>query len=84
MTDRDLKKRRETFSMNFDIYTPTKSFRIEDTASFRTHTASEMAKLIDSIGSLATAATYDFAYNVSRPIAVDSNTEDVVYILRKR
>jgi hypothetical protein len=83
-THRDLKLRQETFSMTFDIYTPTKSFRIEDSISFRTHTASEMAKLINSIGSLEIAATYDFAYDINQPISVDTQTEDVVYILRKR
>lgn len=83
-TGRDLKKRRETFSMQFDIYTPTKSFCIEDTISFRTHTASEMARLVSSIGSFEVAATYDFSYDIRQPISVDSASEDVVYILRKR
>ncbi len=84
MTDRDLKRRQETFAMTFDVYTPTKSFRIENTLSFRTHTAAEMAKLIDGVGSFEIVATHDFAYDINRPISVDSNTEDVVYILRKR
>lgn len=83
-TARDLKERQETFSMTFDIYTPTKSFRIEDTISFRTYTAAEMVKLIKSIGEFEIAATYDFAYNVKHPITVNSRTEDVVYILKKR
>jgi hypothetical protein len=82
--NRDLRKRQETFSMTFDIHTPTKSFRMEDTISFRTHTASEMARLINSCASFEIAATYDFAYDIHQPIVVDSNTEDVVYILRKR
>jgi SAM-dependent methyltransferase len=82
-TDHDLKKRQETFSMTFDIYTPTKSFRIKDAISFRTYTASEMSKLIKSVGSFEIAETFDFAYNINRPIAIDSDTEDVVYILRR-
>ncbi|MBI2477796.1 MAG: class I SAM-dependent methyltransferase [Planctomycetia bacterium] len=84
MTHRDLIQRQETFSMAFDIYTPTKSFRMEDAISFRTYTAPEMAKLLNSIGSFEIAETYDFAYNIKRPISVNSRTEDVVYILRKR
>lgn len=83
-TERDLKKRRETFSMTFDVYTPTLSFRIENAISFRTHTAPQMARLIDSAGGFEIVATHDFAYDVNEPISVDSNTEDVVYILRKR
>ncbi len=81
---RDMKKRLETFSMTFDIYTPTRSFRIADTLTFRTYTAPEMAKLIKSVPSLEITATYDFAYNINRSITVDSDTEDIVYILRKR
>ncbi len=84
MTDRDLERRRETFSMTFDVYTPTKSFRIEDTVSFRTYTMPEIAQLIASIDRFEIAATYDFAYNINCPISVSSSTEDVVYILRKQ
>ncbi|MBC8355813.1 MAG: class I SAM-dependent methyltransferase [Planctomycetes bacterium] len=84
MMDRNLKKREETFSMTFDIYTPTKSFRIEDTISFRTYTADEMSSLVNNVGGFEVAATYDFAYNINHPISVDASTEDVVYILRKR
>jgi hypothetical protein len=70
--------------MTFDIYTPTKSFRMEDAISFRTYTAPEMARLINGVGNFEIAATYDFVYDINQPIPVDSNTEDVVYILRKR
>lgn len=84
MTDRDLEQRRETYSMTFDIYTPTKSFRIEDRVAFRTYTAPEMNQLIERAGSFEITETYDFAYNIDRPVSVDSGTEDVVYILRKR
>lgn len=83
-TARELKKRHETFSMTFDIYTPTKSFRIEDTISFRTYTAPEMARLIKSVGDFEIAATYDFSYDIKRPIKVNGSTEDVVYILKKQ
>ncbi|MEX0819877.1 MAG: class I SAM-dependent methyltransferase [Pirellulaceae bacterium] len=83
-TDRDLRKRRETFAMTFDIYTPTKSFRIEDTIGFRTYTAREMTKLIHDLGDFEIAATYDFAYEIDQAISVDSATEDIVYVLRKR
>lgn len=81
---RDMDNRLESFSMTFDIYTPTKSFRISDTIAFRTYTAADMDQLIASVPSLEIAATYDFAYNLDKPITIDSDTEDVVYILRKR
>ena len=43
-----------------------------------------MERLIDSIDGLEIVATYDFAYNIDRPVVVDSGTEDVVYVLSKK
>lgn len=83
-TSRDLKKRQERFSMTYDVYTPTRSFRIQDSIAFRTYTAREMQSLLDRITDLEIVATYDFAYDINHPISIDSNTEDVVYVLRRR
>jgi hypothetical protein len=30
------------------------------------------------------AATYDFSYDMSEPIEIEPETEDVVFVLRKR
>ncbi|MBP86483.1 MAG: methyltransferase type 11 [Planctomycetaceae bacterium] len=84
MIERDLDERLERFCMTYDVYTPTRSFQIQDSIAFRTYTAPQMTELIDSIDDLEVAATYDFAYAIDRPIVVDSSTEDVVYVLRKR
>lgn len=83
-TERDLRKRLERFSMTYDVYTPTRSFQIRDSIAFRTYTAPQMEELINSIDGLEVAATYDFAYDVDTPIVVDSGTEDVIFVLRKR
>lgn len=83
-TRRDLKKREEWCSMRYDVYTPTRSRRIEDTIVFRTYTARQMRRLIESVGRLDVIETYDFAYDIDKPVAVTSSTEDVVYILKKR
>ena len=80
----DLKNRRERVGMTFDIYTPTRQFRIADELIYRTYTADQMAKLFARIPALEIVATYDFAYDIDDPITIDGATEDVVYVLRKQ
>lgn len=80
---RDLRRRMETVAMRFDVYTPSRSFRLQDTLTFRTYTAPQMVQLLSKIDTLQVVATYDFAYDIEQPVRVDRRTEDVVYVLRK-
>ena len=80
----DLKKRNERVGMTFDVYTPTKQFRIVDEMDYRTYTAGQMAKLFAKVPTFEIASAYDFTYNANEPITIDDATEDVVYVLRKR
>lgn len=80
----DRRRRVETVGMSFDVYTPTRSFRLVDQTLFRTYTAAQMAELIDRAGVWEIASVYDFAYDFDDPIEINGTTEDVVYILRKR
>ncbi|MGL4513957.1 MAG: class I SAM-dependent methyltransferase [Lacipirellulaceae bacterium] len=77
------KSRVETVGMSFDVYTPTRSFRLVDTTGFRTYTARQMADLLGRVPDLSVAAVYDFAYDLDTPVEIDSQTEDVIYVLRK-
>lgn len=79
----NLRQRRETVGMSFDVYTPTKQYRIEDEVTFRTYTAEQMQALLEGIADFEVTAVYDFSYNVDRPIEIGPETEDVVYVLRK-
>lgn len=79
----DRRRRVETVGMSFDVYTPTRSFRLVDQTGFRTYTARQMADLIDRAGVWEVAAVYDFAYDLTAPIEIDGRTEDVVYVLRR-
>ncbi|MEX0939378.1 MAG: class I SAM-dependent methyltransferase [Pirellulales bacterium] len=81
--DVDLTKRRETFGMAMDVYTPRRQFRLTDRLEFRTYTARQMAALFAQLEKMEVAATYDFSYDVNCPIKVAPETEDVVYVLRK-
>ena len=40
--------------------------------------------MIDRQGDWEIEAAYDFRYNIEEPIEVDSGSEDVVYVLRKK
>jgi len=80
----DRRRRVETVGMSFDVYTPTRSFRLVDQTGFRTYTARQMDDLLGRTGDLEVAAVYDFAYDLAAPIEVDGQTEDVVYVLRKQ
>jgi SAM-dependent methyltransferase len=80
----DLKNRRERVGMTFDIYTPTRQFRIADELLYRTYTAAQMATLLARVPAFEVAAVYDFAYDIDDPITIDAASEDVVYVLRKR
>ena len=82
--DVDLERRVERLSMTLDVYTPTRTFRIVDEMHYRTYTAGQMADLLSRIPELEIAETYDFTYEINAPIRVDSRTEDVVYVLRKK
>ena len=80
----DRRRRRERVGLTFDVYTPTRQFRLEDEFIFRTYTAGQFRGLLDRIHELEVVETYDFAYEMDHPIRVAAETEDVVFVLRKR
>ncbi|MGI9457663.1 MAG: SAM-dependent methyltransferase, partial [Aeoliella sp.] len=79
----DHRRRNERVRMSFDVYTPTRSFRLVNCADFRTYTNRQMADLLDSVPSFRIVETYDFAYRVDQPIELGPEIEDVVYVLEK-
>jgi len=80
----DRRRRRERVGMTVDVHTPTRQFRLAEEMSFRTYTAAQLRRLLRRITALELVETHDFAYSLDRPIDVDDQTEDVVYVLRKR
>jgi SAM-dependent methyltransferase len=78
------RKRQELVGMAYDIYTPTNIEHLENETTFRTYTAAQMEQLIAGVPSLEIAETYDFAYDLQEPIEIDSDTEDVIYVLKKK
>ncbi len=80
----NLRQRREYLGMTFDVYTLTHHFRILDEMVYRTYTARQMRRLLAKVPELEFAATYDFAYEIDDPITIGPETEDVVFVLRRR
>ncbi len=82
--DVDRRRRRERLGMTVDVYTPTRQFRLAEQMVFRTYTAAQFHRLVGRIAPLELVETYDFAYDVDQPVCVDAETQDVIYVLRKR
>jgi len=82
--DCNLRRRVETVGVSFDVYTPTRQFRIEDEIAFRTYTHKQMQALLAGIAEFEINAVYDFGYDIKNPIKIDTKTEDVIYVLKKR
>ncbi|WP_442483963.1 class I SAM-dependent methyltransferase [Aeoliella sp. SH292] len=78
------RKRIERVRMTFDVFTPTRTFRLANCADFRIYTARQMADLMSTVPSLEVVETYDFAYDIDNPITIQPETEDVVYVLKKK
>lgn len=82
--DVDRRRRQERVAMTFDIYTPTKQMRLSEELIFRTYTAGQMRRLLAGVPELETAETFDFAYDLEQPVRVDGQSEDTVFVLRRR
>lgn len=79
----DMKQRNERVGMTFDVYTPTRQFRIEDEMQYRTYTAEQMQNLFDRTSRFEVVETFDFTYDIDGPVTIDGLTEDVIYVLRR-
>ncbi len=82
--ERDPARRVERFGIQFDIHSPSRSFRIADELVLRSYTADQMERLIKDSPDWENVETYDFGYDISDPITVDGASEDVVYVLKRK
>ena len=81
---RDLPRRNEELGMTFDVYTPTRHFRIEDEMNYRIYTARHFRSLLKRVPEFEVVETYDFCYEIDHPVEIDAETEDVVFVLRRK
>ena len=80
----DRRRRTERVRFTFDVYTPSRQFRLSDEFTFRTYTSKQLQSLLDKVPQFELVETYDFGYEVDKPITIDRETEDVVYVLGKK
>ncbi len=81
---RDVRRRREVLGLTIDVATPARRLRIRDEMHYRTYTAPQVRRLLADVPRLEVVQTFDFCYEVDHPIVVGPETEDVIYVLRKR
>jgi len=79
----DLKKRQERIGVTYDVYTPTKQFRITDETMFRTYNMKQMFDLLATEPRFRLLEMYDFRYDIDWPIDITPETEDIVYVLQR-
>ena len=58
--------------------------RIEDEMLYRTYSARQMTSLLEKVPAYECVGVYNFAYDLDQPNTISSDTEDVVYILKKK
>lgn len=80
----DTKTRMEYLGLKINVYTPTKQMVIQDEMLYRTYSARQMESLLKKVPAFECVAVYDFAYDLEQPVTIDSDTEDVIYVLKKK
>ncbi len=80
----DYRRRYEEVGMSYDVYTPSRQFRIEGRSRFRTYTAAQFEKTLKTAGVFEVVATHDFGYDIEEQVEIHGETEDIVYVLRAR
>ena len=80
----DWKKRIEIIEFRIEAETPKKRYHIVDRFPFRMYTAKQFRDLLTAVDRFDILETYSFDYDISRPAKVVADTEDVVFVLKKR
>ena len=80
----DKKKQIEMLEFRIEAETPKKRYNIVDRFPFRMYTAKQFNDLLASVDRFDILETYSFDYDISYPIKIEADTEDVVYVLRNR
>lgn len=80
----DRRRRRERVGMKVRVQAGERRLEFTDEMTFRTYTAAQMFSLLRGAPDLELVATHDFGYDVNEPITVDKDSEDVIFVLRRR
>ena len=80
----DFRKRIEMIEFCIEAETPTKRYKVLDRFPFRMYTAKQFGALLKAADCFDLVETFSFDYDISRPIRVTADTEDVVFVLQSR
>ena len=80
--DRD--ERKEHIAFQVTAKSNNRKVQVDDRFVFRTYSCDEMAELIGKVPEFEIVETYDFSYKIDKPVCVDCESEDIIYVLRKR
>ena len=79
----NLSKRTETIEFRVEAETPKKHYNIVERFPFRIYSAQQFDDLLTAVNRFNVVETYSFDYDISRPIRITPNTEDVVFVLER-
>jgi SAM-dependent methyltransferase len=79
-----IKQREVRCGMVTEARTPRACVRIVEECMFRSYSAAQIQQLFDKVDLFEPVATYDYHYDIKKPISVGPETQDVVYVLRRR
>lgn len=82
--DLDRRRRIETVEFRIRATTPRRQYEVTDVFSLRTYSLGQFRALLKAVNCFEVLATYDFGLDTTRPITIDHETEDVVFVLRNR
>ncbi|NUQ64481.1 MAG: class I SAM-dependent methyltransferase [Pirellulales bacterium] len=80
----DRRRRIETLRISLLARVGSREIRLCDDFQFRMYTAAQFRRLLAQVPSLELLDVYDFWYKIERPLALDNELSDAVFILRKR
>lgn len=80
----DSRRRIEMVGMTLDVTTPTRKLRLVDEMPFRMYSLPQFRRLLSRVPELVLEETYDFDHDIECPTVVDKDSEDVVFVLKKR
>lgn len=78
----NLKKRIETIEFRVSAETPKRRYQVVDRFPFYLYSATQFSDLLSSVNRFDILETYSFDYDISHPIRVTADMEDVVFVLR--
>jgi len=81
----DRRRRVETLRVSLLVRTRTgRELRLRHEFPFRMYTAAQFRRLLGSVPSLELVDVYDFWYEIDRPLKLDNEISDTVFVLKKR